>query len=480
MTRDFDQIRRYWPSPEDFYSARDHRTQLEVPEFLRYVHVPVEIHVDSASAIDLRIQQMALVAANLTARWARNTRVFVPHVPLAPPLDHFKDEFLDTRILREMLEADPFGKFAIGELEESNAEAIRLFIGPSYRNGVSPADYSVDVVGWTAKGKRGRIEPYQPVCVSAGPAAALAAAVGAADLFKRAIGHPMHEWLGDLQWCTWEHRLVNNNHCCATPSADVTTCLGNMLLAGVGAIGSSLLYILGLVPVRGRVTILDRDHVETSNLNRSLLFRAIDGVESRRKIEVTGDYLKIIGLDGERVQGTWRETGEQLERSSFDIWVSLTNEDGAWAEVPFQLPPLVLHGTTTSGWGVGFGRHIPRREDCTACRLPRPHAEFRGPCSEGEIAMDGAQSIRASLPFLSAVSASLVAIELMKLQCPAACSLPNAVYADFRVGLPAVIASRLGPTSGCRGCEIARSPLWAKLRGSSLYANLSLSDAHAF
>jgi len=476
MTREFDQIRQYWPSPEDFYSARDHRTTLKVPEFLSYVHSRVEIHVDSANAIDLRIQQMALVAANLTARWARNTRVFVPHVPLVPSLNHFEDEFLDTRILREMLEADPFGHFEIGEPADSDEEAIRLFIGPSHRSGISPTDYSVDVVGWTARGKRGRIAPSQPVRVSAGPAASLAASIGAADLFKRAIGHPMHEWLPDWQWCTWEHRLVNDHCCCTAPSPDVTTRLGEMLLAGVGAIGSSLIYILGLVPAHGRVTVLDRDRVETSNLNRSLLLTAIDAAESRRKIDVAGTYLKLIKLDGDRVHGTWRETGEQLGNRPFDIWVSLTNEDGAWAEVPFQLPPLVLHGTTTSGWGVGFGRHIPRREDCTACRLPRPHADFRGPCSEGEIAMEDALPIRASLPFLSSVSASLVAIELMKLQYPAGRSLPNAVYADFRVGLPAVIASTLGPTSGCRGCEVAQSPLWVRRRGNSLYANLSLSD----
>src|ERR1019366_7954480 len=92
----------------------------------------VDLLVDSATAIDLRIQQMALVAANLTARWARNMRVFVPHIPLAPPLDRFRDEFLDTRILREMLEADPFGNFTVGRVGESDAEAIRLFIGPSY------------------------------------------------------------------------------------------------------------------------------------------------------------------------------------------------------------------------------------------------------------------------------------------------------------------------------------------------------------
>lgn len=32
--------------------------------------------------------------------------------------------------------------------------------------------------------------------------------------------------------------------------------VGNLLVAGVGAIGSALLYILGLVPVTGCVTLL--------------------------------------------------------------------------------------------------------------------------------------------------------------------------------------------------------------------------------
>ena len=233
------------------------------------------------------------------------------------------------------------------------------------------------------------------------------------------------------------------------------------------------MYVLGLMPLSGRVTVLDRDVVETSNLNRSPLFTAADVVDARRKVDVARSFLMMLGIETDAVMGTWREQSGRFGRECFDVWVSLTNEDGAWAEVPFQLPPVVLHGTTTSEWGIGFGRHIPRLEDCTACRLPRPHAEFRGPCSEGGISRDDQEPVRASLPFLSTISAALIATELLKLPFSSVPSLPNAVYADFKFGLPAVVSAVLGPTAKCRGCEIAHMPLWSQRGGRSRHADLS-------
>src|SRR6185437_3191193 len=122
-----------------------------------------------------------------------------------------------------------------------------------------------------------------------------------------------------------------------------------------------------------------------SNLNRSPLFTALHAAAGRRKVDVAFEALRQLGMGAKRIHGTWRERGDEIARYPFDVWVSLTNEDVALAEIPYQLPPTVIHGTTTSGWGIAFGRHIPGIEDCTACRLPQPHAEFRGPCSEGSV-----------------------------------------------------------------------------------------------
>lgn len=468
------EIRACWPRADAFYAERDHRTQLEVNNLHQYVYTPIEIHIAPEFAEDLTVQRVALVAANLTARWARNVRVFVPRVQLATVLRVHNDERLDLRIKREMSEGDPFGNFEVGEITESSSASLRLNIGPFSAYPISNADYVIDATGWTVLGRRGGSAQDYRRDVAAAPAAALAAAIGAADLFKRAIGHPINEWLGQIKWCTWDHKLHSDVLHCAHVAVPSTVELGDLLIAGVGAVGSALLYVLSLMPLRGHVTVLDRDLVEASNLNRSPLFTALDAAQSRSKTDVARGLLRSLGIHVDAVQGAWRDNSERLAERGFDAWVSLTNEDGAWAEVPFQLPPIVLHGTTTSGWGIGFGRHIPRVEDCTACRLPRPHTEFRGPCAAGEInSSDQQEPVRASLPFLSVASAALIATELLKLYFPSVSSLPNAVYADFRFGLPALVATLIKPNVECRGCQMANLPLWSKRGGRSRYAPFS-------
>ena len=484
MPTDIEVLKARWRNGEEFYAERDHRTSLEVENLHGYVHRRVEILVDPESAGEITTQRIALLASNLTCRWSRNVSVFVPSVPLAEPLDFSRDGSLGRRIAREMREADPFGNAQVQEPGDStDPSTLRLFVGPwrSNANVLAPEDYLVDARGWSAIGHRAELSCGSSCLPAAAPAAALAAAIGAGDLFKRAIGHPRSEWIGAINWCTWRHHLAHPDDPCASdPPVTSEVDLGELLLAGVGAIGSALLYILAQMPVRGRVTVLDRDDVETSNLNRSPLFTATDAALHHPKTQVAVALLRAIGVEVDAVSGNWREYGEQLGRHPFDVWVSLTNEEAAWAEVPFQLPPIVLHGTTTSGWGIAFGRHIPRVEDCTACRLPRPHVEFRGPCSEGDVsATEEAAPVRASLPFLSSVSAALIAAELLKLRVPRVSSLPNSVAADFRLGLPAVLAVLRGSSPNCAGCKIAQSPLWISHGGRGRYRSLSDPNAVA-
>ena len=480
MSDDSKIIKGRWVSAEAFYSERDDRTRLEVANFHTYVNTPVEIHVNPATAASVNTQRMAILAANLTARWARNVTVFLGDVPLDEPLRIQGDAYLSSRVLREMHEADPFGRFVVQEDGSSDASSLRLFVGqPSANQELHEEDYVIDAAEWSAIGYRGNSRPPKNHRTGAvGPAAALAAALGAGDLFKRAIGHAPAQWLRSIKWCTWHHSLQAENCRGGHPAVPEVIDFGDLLVAGIGAIGSALLYILGLEPCRGRMTILDRDAVETSNLNRSPLFTAVHAASSIDKTEVAKKFLESLNVEAHGVNGTWREHGAKLSAQPFDGWVSLTNEDGAWATVPFQLPPVVLHGTTTSGWGIGLGRHIPRIEDCTLCRLPRPHVEFRGPCSQGEVtAVHHAEPVRASLPFLSTASAAIVAAELIKLNFPEVASLPNSVTADFATGLSNLIAVSFGPTNGCRGCEMASLSLWNQRGGRGRYANLSSSQS---
>jgi hypothetical protein len=230
--------------------------------------------------------------------------------------------------------------------------------------------------------------------------------------------------------------------------------------------------------IKGRLILLDRDKPETSNLNRSPLFTIKHVLEGVEKTIAARDYLEWQGIEVTAITGTWNEFGDRLAEEPFDLWISLTNEDGAWAMVPYQLPPIVLHGTTTSGWGFGSGRHIPRVEDCTFCRMPRPTSEFRGPCAEGEIHLEPTgQEVRASLPFLSAAAAALILAEILKLNSAylahdcidTIATSPNEVTADLRYGLPAVVSLKRRSTQACRGCQAAYSSGWEERGGRGRY-----------
>lgn len=494
----------------DFYRERDNRTALQI-EYLEFYSVrPIEIWLDPKVSDSQALQEIALLVCNLTARWARRIIVHLTaSARLAANLQRDGYELLADRILSEMKAADPFGDFSVSDYAEmdwaNELNSLRLFVGSwTDVSVVEPAiaeeDYFIDASGWSVFGKRGA--GFTSKCVqgeTSVPATALAASLGAADLFKRAVSHIRAEWMPDnFVWNVWEQKFSDTEFAVAAArtktinkypvSRDLDS--GRTLLAGVGAIGSALVYLMDFMNLSGEIVFLDRDRVETSNLNRSPLFSVMHAIESWEKTRIAAEYLSRHRINLSERNGTWQEHAEQISREPFDQWISLTNEDGAWATVPYFLPPVVLHGTTTSGWGFGAGRHLPRREDCTLCRMPRPEIKFRAICAQGEISNDevNAQhtdSATASLPFLSAASASLLLAEMIKLSIAYADSRfaeatvrgNNEIAADLRFGLFAVTSLKRVRNESCRGCCVSAVNKWFELGGRSRYRFLSETEA---
>src|SRR6187401_204824 len=137
-------IKQRWRSSEAFYAERDHRTRLEVANLYDYVDGPVEIYVNSDAAGDLTIQRIAVLAANLTARWARNIHLVVPNVRLKDEMRIHGDLGLQERIAREMRDADPFGNWKFGKSTLGNPSVPRLVIGSPCGLSLTPEDYLVD------------------------------------------------------------------------------------------------------------------------------------------------------------------------------------------------------------------------------------------------------------------------------------------------------------------------------------------------
>src|SRR4051812_26531406 len=198
-----------WPTADAFYAERDDRTVRLVGPLAEYATRPVEIIVDPEAKDDLTVQRIARVAANLTVRWGRRVRV-VGDV---------------DGIEREMRLANPFfdaRPAAAGE------KPLRLFVGPWRRDlpEASVDDFQVFALAWTALGRRvadnsvfegddkkGRKRRRAsngsvPQAGATAAAATLAGALGAADLFKRAVVHHRSDWLRTFAWDSWSSELV--------------------------------------------------------------------------------------------------------------------------------------------------------------------------------------------------------------------------------------------------------------------------------
>jgi hypothetical protein len=497
-----DAAARKWRSADEFYRERDDRTAIQIKNLEFYAGKPFEIWLDPLLSSSVALQEIALLICNLTARWARRIVVrFSADVTLKETLRRDGFHFLADRILYEMKAADPFGDFSVfgydAPVNENEQNPLRIFVGPWSNTSIvnpaiTPEDYFIDANGWSVFGRRGSGFSHYIQEDTSVPATALAASLGAADLFKRAVGHARDEWLPDnFVWNVWKHkfsdaefavtaaRVQKNTNCPVSRNLDV----GRTLLAGVGAIGSALIYLMDFMNLRGEFMFLDRDRVETSNLNRSPLFNVLHAAENWEKTRIAADYLSRHDIKVSVRNGTWQEHAAQVSREPFDQWISLTNEDGAWATVPYFLPPVVLHGTTTSGWGFGAGRHLPRREDCTLCRMPRPEIKFRGVCAQGEISKgdDNTQPATASLPFLSAASAALLLTEIIKLDVSLSqpnlansiAESSNEIAADLRFGLFAVTTLKRLHNESCSGCRASALEKWIELGGRSRYRFLS-------
>src|SRR5205085_2329735 len=264
------EISTWWPQPEMFYAERDHRTKLSIAAIARYANIPIEISVDPEAAARASVQLIAVLAANITSRWARNIRVYVPEVALHTRLQRDHYLLLKDRIISEMRAADPFGRFEVVGPDSPRVEqSLRLFIGPWHgdKKSLTDNDYLVHATQWSVIGQRGNSLDFDASSEASVAASGLAAAIGAGDLFKRAVGHPKEHWISNFCWNLGSHQLISDTSPQRTIArADIESRavthqlnVGKTLIAGVGAIGSALTYLLDALELEGSLTVLDRD-----------------------------------------------------------------------------------------------------------------------------------------------------------------------------------------------------------------------------
>jgi hypothetical protein len=313
---------------------------------------------------------------------------------------------------RELLCRDPFGSrdlrtATIGlatsinpfiEVEEASGGAedplLRIAIGHQ-----EPGGLEVGCEGWCAA-----FGPGSQI-VDRGDSlwgAALAACITAACAFRRMCRLPF-EPAGS--YSLWSGGAAGEDQGPESPALE----FGSVLQVGAGAVGAALDYWLhGFGTDFREWLILDGDHVDVSNLNRQLLYRAADAgflpapavAKAQRSAELLGAKPKVE---------FWGEDRAVVE-ASYDTVLALADERNVRGALQGRQPPILLHATTSANWQAQSHRHIPELDDCIVCRLPATPAQLR--CSDAEV---GTERVEAALPFLSSSAGLLLAVDLVRL-----------------------------------------------------------------
>jgi ThiF family len=443
----------YFPeSAEEFYALRDDRTNQCSGVDRVYQRVPSVVCLSPDAACTTSGQVMFAAATNLMSRWCRDVTLILPRVDILPILELGAGD-LGEIVLSQMHDADPFGSFQITQNPKSSLNA--LLIGDDAYKLTAPTKVFISASGWLA-GFSYRQPIELPDTTDENYLGAVAAAcLGVAQIFKVATGASTDRWFRQGVFDLFGMKWADDEELTSAPwPSDLN--VGKILMVGAGSVGSAAAYCMRLAQFAGRLTVLDKDDVKVENFNRSPIFgRQTFGLP---KVEAIVQFLKGSRLSADPVESWWNDFVQAHNRESFDfdIWLPLANEFGVRSAMQHNVPPLMIHASTSSNWAVNHGRHVPGRDDCLIDRFRAQVAADDLGCATGQVVVQGV-SIDAALPFSSMFAGVLVASDIARAQLPEYPHVPNFAFLDWHGAFEIIQSWDKKPQIGCICTEQKRA-----------------------
>ncbi|HKW76643.1 MAG TPA: E2 ligase fold family C protein [Terriglobales bacterium] len=199
-------------------------------------------------------------------------------------------------------------------------------------------------------------------------AAGAAATFATAEVFRRVF-------LAESQGSNFSVSLLNFDPSLGADRELSSSSLGDLLFVAVGAVGNAGLWALARDKKRtGRITLLDNERLELSNLQRYVLGTLDDANRNLEKVVIGQRELAESLFEVATTTGSLEEyAGEQQGIKHPNVCISVDNIPSRRASQAL-LPRLIVNGWTGEQ-ALGASWHVLSREAaCLAC-LYQPHGE---------------------------------------------------------------------------------------------------------
>lgn len=455
---------------DEFYQGRDRRTvQFTGARSFERQRVVVVLHPGIAETY--RGQLMFLLAVNLVSRYARTVLASCPdivvHSLLGEEYDRLPDEALAI-----MHGADPFGLFTWTADFPAGSWNFTIQVGAGELPGVVPS-VTVDADGWCVSVSQGvdrEVWVNDDADVPVGPGTAAALAV--AEAMKAGLGRPVKSRITRTYLSLWDYSIAQGPLDMVRGGRVGAICIGKTWLVGAGMVGSSLAYFLRRFPIRGELHIIDHDVVAIHNLNRSPVFRV--GHVGTRKASLLAGYLRHTDLQPVGHSCLFQEFVEQNPRlaNGVDLILPEANQYKVRVQIQHQVPPLMIHATTSRNGGVVVGYHRPVADDCLACRFPDDAEQPDMACGAlRSPIVDSQESQDIALPYQATLAAAMLTGQIIQAAGANFPATRNYALLDTLGPVRRILTAFRRKAGGCSYCQVQTSELHEVMNGGTLFAH---------
>jgi molybdopterin/thiamine biosynthesis adenylyltransferase len=329
--------------------------------------------VDRKLADSRNGQLMALEVLNIVSRYAHRIFIDLAPVPKKIVIPYSASSDLSASLSEFARRVDP--SVALVRRVSASEKLDALVAIGSSRLG-SDFNITINSNGWLAELAQDTALDY--VAKENNPIGAfVASSLAGAEVFKQILrklgstNRAIEKKTEHVVFSALDYSINPRNP--SNPVLPNSIDIGDTLLVGAGAVGSSFVFTLGYVEqMQGDLAVIDHDKIDESNLNRYLIAGKPD--IGRPKVEVVASFLN----NKFRVQAIPKKYSDYIQETGsrrLDLVVSTVDNNQAREEIQSDLPREVLHGATHEQTFV-VSRHDFIHGACLGCLFFREEQSY--------------------------------------------------------------------------------------------------------
>lgn len=447
---------------KDWYQKRNDRiNRIENVQLNYLTEKPIAVIIGENDINRYSNQLMTLISLILLSKWNSCLTIEL-RSSIECCLPNYPNTSLKQVIENAIYENDPYGKFKFSDKVDTSLFEHILIIGNNDQNFPTNSIW-IDSYNWIYGLSNTSLHYRKPIIESNNPVGpVLAACSGIALLFKNYNENTTIKSF--IKWySSYDFKSSNITSLLQNPEIPINIDIGKIFQIGCGAVGSSLDYFLSLTNLRGRIFLIDYDHIKIENICSSLIFNYHDATEKFMKIVackkrlIKNKLLDVVDYEGD--YSSFIKSIDYFNDQYPDTILCLANERNVWSTIQSNLPPVVYHATTSPNWVVNFGRHIPQKDWCIVCRFGIDNYDYTPKCSTGIIkeTVDKSEPHLGTLPFLAPTAAVLILSELIKKNCYQNYPLSPENFIQFSMNFDEMNEFILIKKNKLESCQVCRS-----------------------